>query len=724
MPIKKTELLAPAGNMESLKAAVAGGCDAIYMGLTCFSARAFAGNFTHEQFQEAIAYCHPRDVRIYVTINTMLYETEIENAKKEVDFLYENDVDGILVQDMGLFHYIRTCYPDLDVHCSTQMHIHNLNGVRKMKEEGAARVVLARETPLSVIEKAVQTGVEIEVFVYGAICISYSGQCLFSSATKNRSANRGMCAQCCRLQYFKPDGSHFPQGDYILSPKDLNVIDELPKLLSAGVASLKIEGRMKRPEYVYLVTKTFREAIDAWYEGKSYTVSKERNKELELMFNRGFSKGHLFGDDVEKRMSQYRPNHRGVTIGTVVSSMKGKVRVRLTDTLHQHDGLRILSSPKDIGLQAIRIEKDGKLVNQADRNDEVVLTIPADAKAKKGDFLQKTTDTDLIDRIDHEIMNTQRGGNVKIHCTAHISEPLCVTITDERGNITSAYSDDVCQKPLKAPLSKERLQEALTKSGDLPLNVTACQIDMDEMFLPISLINATRRKAMEQIVALRTTLHQRRGKKPYEVKLNRCELPSYRLLVHSKQPLDIQKPYLRNFTDGMGENQIMPVVHENYDDETPIHDCVVSSMGDLYAPHTNVIAGMTCNIANSYAVAYFIDQGCEAVILSSEVSDDQCKALIDAFVNRYGFVPPLYRPVYGRRTIMYIKDRFTQSNTDIKDLHGNLYHVTNENGITLISEPDIHTDRNSCAYGSYLIIDEHTQHIEEIVEEAYEEISE
>ena len=244
MSIKKAELLAPAGNMESLKAAVAGGCDAVYMGLTCFSARAFAGNFTHEQFQEAIAYCHPRDVRIYVTINTMLHETEMENVRKEVAFLYENDVDGILVQDLGLFHLIRTCYPDLDVHCSTQMHIHNLNGVRKMQAEGAARVVLARETPLSLIKEAVKTGVEVEVFVYGAICISYSGQCLFSAAVKNRSANRGMCAQCCRLQYFRQDGSHFPQGDYILSPKDLNVIDSVPKLLEAGVASLKIEGRI------------------------------------------------------------------------------------------------------------------------------------------------------------------------------------------------------------------------------------------------------------------------------------------------------------------------------------------------------------------------------------------------------------------------------------------------------------------------------------------------
>ena len=267
--MKKTELLAPAGNMEALKAAVAGGCDAVYLGLSRFSARAFAGNFTHEELLEAVRYCHIRDVSVYVTINTMLYESEIEKVKEEIDFLYENDVDALLVQDFGLFHYLRECYPDFDVHCSTQMHIHNLAGVLKMQKEGASRVVMARETPLSLIREACRTGMEIEVFAYGAVCVSYSGQCLMSASIKNRSANRGVCAQCCRLRYYPDDTSSFSAGDYILSPKDLNVIDRLPELLSCGVSSLKIEGRMKRPAYVYLVTKTFREAIDAWYEGKS-----------------------------------------------------------------------------------------------------------------------------------------------------------------------------------------------------------------------------------------------------------------------------------------------------------------------------------------------------------------------------------------------------------------------------------------------------------------------
>ena len=724
MSIKKAELLAPAGNMESLKAAVAGGCDAVYMGLTCFSVRAFAGNFTHEQFQEAIAYCHPRDVRIYVTINTMLHETEMENVRKEVAFLYENDVDGILVQDLGLFHLIRTCYPDLDVHCSTQMHIHNLNGVRKMQAEGAARVVLARETPLSLIKEAVKTGVEVEVFVYGAICISYSGQCLFSAAVKNRSANRGICAQCCRLLYFRQDGSHFPQGDYILSPKDLNVIDSVPKLLEAGVASLKIEGRMKRPEYVYLVTKTFREAIDAWYAGIQYHVSKERDRQLKLMFNRGFSKGHLFGDDVNARMSQYRPNHRGITIGSVISCTKGKVTVKLSDVLHQHDGLRILSCPKDIGLQAGKIEKNGKLVSQGNPGDTVVLTVPADAGAKKGDCLQKTTDVKLIEAVDQSIAESRRCAGITLTCTGKVNAPLTITLQDDRGNRVTVMSEQPCQKPQKAPLSIERIQAALVKTGDLPLCVDTCEIDCEPFFLPISVLNETRRKAMEQLVTMRTVLHERTGMQPYQINLKNPGIPEYRLIVHSDEALTCRMEGVWNVTDGRKENGVMPVVCEDYHDTEPLHHCILSSMGDFLADHDRVVAGMTCNIANSYAVAYFLKQGCEAVILSSEVSDEQCTALIQAFVSRYGFVPPVYKPVYGRRKIMYIKDCFTQCNSDITDLHGNFYKVERENGITMINEPDVYTDTNTSACGSYLILSSGQKNGKEILEEAYEEISE
>ena len=182
--MKKAELLAPAGNMEALIAAVQAGCDAVYLGLNSFSARAFAGNFSREELVEAVRYCHIRGVKVYVTMNTILYEPEIEAAKDQIQFLYDHDVDALLIQDFGLFHYVRTCFPDFEVHCSTQMHIHNMSGIEYMKTQGVKRVVLARESPIELVEKACKSGMDIEVFAYGAICISYSGQCQFSVVTK------------------------------------------------------------------------------------------------------------------------------------------------------------------------------------------------------------------------------------------------------------------------------------------------------------------------------------------------------------------------------------------------------------------------------------------------------------------------------------------------------------------------------------------------------------
>lgn len=716
--MKKIELLAPAGNMESLKAAVAGGCDAIYLGLTSFSARAFAGNFTHEEFKEAIQYCHIRNVRIYVTINTMLFESEIENAKKEVDFLYENDCDGILVQDIGLFHYIRTCYPDLDVHCSTQMHIHNLNGVRQMQKEGAARVVLARETPLSLIREAVKTGIEIEVFVYGAICISYSGQCLFSAAMKNRSANRGMCAQCCRLQYYKDGDEHFKEGDYILSPKDLNVIDQVPQLIDAGIASLKIEGRMKRPEYVYLVVKTYREAIDAYYKGKEYHVSKARQKELLLMFNRGFSKGHLFGDDVEKRMSQYRPNHRGIQIGTVLGYHNGRVQVKLSDTLYQHDGLRILNSPVDIGLTAVKIYRKGKLVSQAEKGEEVELECNSRPFPKKGQPLQKTSDAMLLKNIRNEIDHSLRTSKIHVSYTALMDQPFVLTVEDERGNRVTCESTQLCEKAKNAPVSEERIEKALRKTGDLPYGIADIKGNCDSVFLAVSVINDVRRNAFEQLNRKRAILHTRKGRLPYHLELKQSDFHPAHVLV--------QSPVL--FETGNREiefsKNVLPVVNEKLNEYRTLTNSVLSSIGDFYGKMENCIAGYTCNIANSYAVAYALKMGCSGIVFSSEVSNMFIENTLQAFTDRYGFTPVTYRLVYGKRVLMYIKDRFVREDIhEMQDMHHDVYHIERKDGITLIVESEPFVCDNPYTYGSYVILNEEGNR-KEIVEEAYEEISE
>lgn len=717
--MKRVELLAPAGNMDSLIAAVNAGCDAVYLGLKSFSARAFAGNFSHEEFQEAVHYCHSRDVKVYCTINTMLYESEIENAKKEVAFLYENDCDAILIQDLGLFHYVRTCYPDMPVHCSTQMHIHNLKGVKMMKDEGVERVVLARETPIELIREACKMGVEIEVFTYGAICISYSGECFMSAATKNRSANRGMCAQCCRLKYFKEDGSSFSEGDYILSPKDLNVIDRLPELLDAGVSSLKIEGRMKRPEYVWLVTRTFREAIDAYYSGKKYVISKKRMEELAFMFHRGFSLGHIFHTPVEQRMSNYRPNHQGLEIGKVLSYKDGMVQVKLSRSLHQHDGLRIMNQPHDTGLTAMKIMKNGKSCEEANANDIVWISCPADPKPRKGQSLRKTTDTQLIQWIHSQIQDNPKKIPVKIRYKAKQDLPFSVEIEDERGNKIQAVSACVCEKAKNAPLTKEKIEKSLKKAGNFPFDVSEIEGDIDAIFIPVSVMNETRRDAMEQLNQRRSRNRVNQGMRTYMCNIKNTSHNLPRILVES----DI----VENKEDWMHVYQesktCLPVVDENNSNRQSLSDCILSSVCDLNNDLHGCIAGMSMNLANSYAIAYVLSKGADGIIFSSEMDNMQIQSALQAFEKRYGFLPYTYRLVYGRRVAMYVKDCFCSEKNllAIKDLNDEVYPVITEKNITKILEPEYYVAENPYCYGSYVIIREKKE--KEAIEEAYEEIS-
>jgi len=717
--MKKIELLAPAGNMESLKAAVEAGCDAVYLGMTNFSARAFAGNFSKEELKEAVRWCHIRDVRIYVTINTMLYESEIENAIQLVDFLYQNDVDALLIQDPGLFHAVHLMYPDFPIHCSTQMHLHNLAGVRQMQKEGAARVVMARETPIELIRKACATGIDIEVFAYGAICISYSGQCLMSAETKNRSANRGMCAQCCRLRYTKDDGTPFAKGDYLLSPKDLNVIEDIPALIEAGVSSLKIEGRMKRPAYVYLVVKTFREAIDAYYGHQTYHVTKERTKNLALMFNRGFSRGHLFHDDVKSRMSHFRPNHQGVQIGRVLQYHNGKVTVKLSDSLHQHDGLRILNTPNDTGLTAVRIEKKGKLVSSASAGDTVVLDCTSKPHPRPGQPLLKTSDTALMEAVEKEIADSHRTIPVIIHYEARINEPLKITLEDHDGHTILTASDTVLEAARKAPLTKEKLEDLLCRTGDTAYEVTEINGVAEDVFMPVSAINAARRQAFEQLDEVRADLNHYPEKTAYHFVLEPKPMRPDRLLVHCEKKTEhIKEAHV--FEEGLN---LMHVVDET-EEETECRNTILSSIGDLYGSRYHCIAGMTMNIANSYALAFMLShEGIDGVIFSSECSEEQIRQCLEAFEARYGFTPCTYRLVYGKRTLMYIKDRFTEEPLKtFRDIHGQSFSVKYNSGYTEVRSSEPAVSANAYCYGSYIIERDETD-VKEIEKEAYEEIS-
>ena len=723
---KKIELLAPAGNMEALKAAVAAGCDAVYLGGTGFSARAFAGNFDHEEMVQAITYCHIHGVKVYVTMNTLLFEQELAAAMKEVAFLYEHDVDALLIQDLGLFHWIREVYPDLELHCSTQMHIHNAAGVRFMKEMGAARAVIARETPLEVIKDCIREGIDIEVFAYGAICISYSGQCLMSQAVKNRSGNRGMCAQLCRLRYQWSDGrqaSRDEAGEYLLSPKDLNVIDRVPELIEAGVSSLKIEGRMKRPEYVWLVVRTFREAIDAYYRGETYKPSRQRLKDLMLMFNRGFSQGHLFHASTEERMSPYRPNHMGITIGTVEQFRSGRVQVRLSDALYQHDGLRILNEPHDTGLTAVRIEKNGKLVSEAAAGDLVWLDCRSKPYPKKGQKLQKTTDSRLLERIQQEIRKGPARIPVTMSYSLNPSESAILTVQDEAGHTASAVSEEIVQEAKKAPLDHQRLAAAFAKTGDSGYEVKKISGTSANAFISVSALNELRRQALDGLSAMRSVTHIRHGAKDYDIRLNPVTMPAERILVQAERKGE-DLPADCAWAASDSSWPVMPVIQEK---QLPVPEqSIRSQIGDLSAPGA-FIAGLSFNCTNSYAAAFLFKAGARSIILSSEMQDGHIRATMQAFADRYGFVPPFYRLVYGRRTLMYIKNGISTKNRGkyLEDGLKKVYPLRYRKNLLEILEPEPYRAENPDCMGSYIIFTEETPaEQKEIIGEAYEELFE
>ena len=336
---KTIELLSPVGSFESLIAAVQNGCNAVYLGGKSFSARASAANFDEEELKRAVDYAHLRNVNVYVTVNTILDSKEVNDALKYISYLYDIDVDGIIIQDLGLAESIHEVFPDLPLHGSTQMTINNLDGAKLLEKIGFSRAVLARETPIEEIEKITKnTELEIEVFAHGALCVSFSGQCLMSSMIGGRSGNRGRCAQPCRKAYdiVGQNGDVVKSTDtkYYLSPRDLNTLDNIDRLIDAGVHSLKIEGRMKRPEYVATVTSAYRSAIDK-------NLNSKQKEDVEQIFNRGFTQGLTFGEFGKDYINTERPNNRGIALGKVLKNGKNKVTVKLSGVLNVGDGVEI-----------------------------------------------------------------------------------------------------------------------------------------------------------------------------------------------------------------------------------------------------------------------------------------------------------------------------------------------------------------------------------------------
>ena len=400
------ELLAPAGSREALTAAVESGADAVYLAGNMFGARAYADNFDEEGLREAIAFAHSRDVRVHVTVNTIVRDEEMEALSRYLHFLYEAGADAALVQDLGVYRLARQAAPGLPLHASTQMTVHNLEGVLLLQEMGFERVVLSRELSLEDIRYiTAHCQAEIETFVHGALCVCYSGQCLMSSMIGGRSGNRGRCAQPCRLPYTLVDETGADvlgkdAGQFLLSPKDLKTIELLPELLESGIASLKIEGRMKRPEYVAVVVDAYRRAIDAVEAGRGLPSAAEDEKALAQIFNRDFTTAYLKERPGRTMMSDSRPNNRGLLVGRVLENDRtaGRVKLKLSGDLAEGDQLDFwvkVGGRKTATVTDI-CDKKGRSCPAAKAGEEV--TLPLDAPVKPHDRVFKVFDAHLMEK--------------------------------------------------------------------------------------------------------------------------------------------------------------------------------------------------------------------------------------------------------------------------------------------------------------------------------------
>ncbi len=515
--IDKVEILAPVGSMEALYAAVENGADAVYLGGRMFNARQYASNFSDEELKNAVEYAHLRDVKVYVTLNILLDDNELKEITDYLFFLYNIDVDALIVQDLGLARLIRRLLPDFEIHASTQMSINNYLGVQFLEELGFKRVVLARELStgdISYIRE--KTSAELEAFIHGALCVCYSGQCLMSSMIGGRSGNRGRCAQPCRMPYSivnvetnKIVSPKFEER-YILSPKDLNTIEHLEEIIDSGIVSLKIEGRMKKPEYVAVIVNRYRKELDKILGKHSVQLIEKDYRDMAQMFNRGFTKGYLLGDYGKEFISFDKPNNRGIFIGEVTKIDKGFIYMRLEDDLSKGDGIEIIDKNGEGHGQIVDKMFDGnEAVERGNRGR--IIKIKYIKGVEAGSKVYKTFDLFLNTAAAETYTNREMLKKIPISMAVElkIGEPVKLMIWQGQ-NYIDAVSDEIVEKGIKLSLDKEKILKQMNKLGDTPYIAESIDMDLEDgAMIPVSVLNGLRRKGIEALSKKRSSFNHR-----------------------------------------------------------------------------------------------------------------------------------------------------------------------------------------------------------------------
>ena len=713
--IKNTapELLSPVGSMESLYAAVNNGCDAVYLGGKSFSARQYANNFGIKELEEVCDYCHLRGIKVYITVNTIYKDEEINEFLKFIDELYKIGVDALIVQDLGAAEIIRKRYPDFTLHASTQLTTNSLEDVQYLYNNGFSKVVLSRELSLDEIKYITDnTDVEIETFVHGALCVSYSGQCIMSSMLGGRSGNRGRCAQTCRLPYTLYNEYDKIKEGHLLCPKDIETITILPKLIKAGIRSFKIEGRMKSPEYVAGVTQVYRKYIDMYMnDPENYAVDDKDMKILLQLFNRGgFTEGYYETHSGSSMMSIERPKTWGLKTGFVdtYNPKIGRVTIRTREPLVPGDGIEIWTdSEPHVGSNINKKSKAGEVIS---------LSIEGDIS--KNNVVYKTHDKLLEDTLRATWEKDRRKKGIYGEFTAIKGEPLSLKLWDDNG--AAVYvTGAVVEKAQNQPMTEEKLRKQISKTGATPFEFEYLDIKSDDdIYVGISDLNDIRRRATDK---LSETIIKKTKRKPVELekfKSNRNRIirtKKITVLVNDIMQFDI---VTRNrnvdtvyfeLTDSFEKNidkcierckktgvklfAALPRIYrvsskKLYSDfieklkQSDIDGFLVRSLGeyDMVCDSNKKIAvDYNMNVFNSEAVRYWNDKNVERICVSPElnikeinnIADENCEML------GYGYIPlmtthqcPIGSFDGGKEGGMYCSKRYNKDLYFLKDRKG------------------------------------------------------
>lgn len=660
------ENLAPAGNRAALERADAAGADAVYLGYAAFSARAGAGNFDRQELEDAIRFAHLRHMRVHVTVNTLVKDGELGRVTEVLRLLNDLKADAVLIQDLGVLRIARRLFPGLTVHASTQMAIHNRTGVIWCGRQGISRAVLARECSLEEIRKCADTGVEIEVFVHGAQCVAVSGLCLFSSMVGERSGNRGRCAQPCRMEY----DYRGCRGAW-LSPRDVCLRDELPKLQEAGVASCKIEGRLKRPEYVATVAASYRKGLDSLEQGRFEKADEAEKEDLLQIFNRGgFMKGYALGCEDAGVIYPDTVNHQGVRMGRVTAADGKLAKVQLEKDLRNGDGLTLRGAHEETGL--VYAGPDLKA------GETAILRLRPGTTAKTGDTAYRLTSAEQLEKAEK-----MKGRTVPadLFLKAMPGEALRLTATD--GESTVTVTGETVEAAKTRAVTEEELARNLGKTGETVFVPREIRARTAGAFVPVSQVNAIRREALEQLAQARIDAFEQVNSeiriqnselKDVTEYLPNMEVPDLAYVRTTEQaelartaglrviwcPEDYRTEALQELKTAMqpGDWLALPDVCEEetlqtlrrYAEENKdlLGGIVLGSVGQLGADWPVAFAaGPGIPVMNRQAASLLLEEGCVFVTASPELTGQELKTLLAGGV-------PIVTAVYGRTRLMLL----------------------------------------------------------------------